>query len=65
MKKEEKRGKTVGFRPLPKAQERLEYAEKIGVDIAKMMNNLVERFGQKYLKEARKGIQAALQTPVP
>ncbi len=60
-----KKGKTVGFRPMPRVQERLEYAEKIGVDIAKMMNNLVERFGQKYLKEARKGIQAALQTPVP
>ena len=65
MKKEEKRGKTVGFRPLPKAQERLEYAEKIGVNAPQMINDLIERFGQKYLEEARKGIQAALQTPVP
>ena len=60
-----KKGKTVGFRPMPRVQERLEYAEKIGVNTAQMLNDLVEKFGQKYLEEARKGIQAALQTPVP
>ena len=65
MKTLEKKGKPVGFRPVPKVQERLEYAEKIGVDVAQMMNDLVIKYGQPYLENARKSVQAALQMPIP
>jgi hypothetical protein len=56
---------TIYFRPLEVGLERLNYAKKIGIEPAKMMNDLLAKFGQKYLEEQKREIRSAIETPTP
>lgn len=55
MKREAKLGSTRGFRPWPKNRERLEFAEKFGLNCSEIINQVLE----KHLKDA---LETALKT---
>lgn len=64
-----KKNSTRGFRPKGKTRERLEYAEKLGLNISELVNNILEDHLRDYLSKEIKDRQAALRealnAPVP
>ncbi|MGZ5508452.1 MAG: hypothetical protein ACXWJB_03990 [Limisphaerales bacterium] len=57
------------FKPWPENNARLEYAKLLGIDISKMVNELVRDHGKPYLEKQKaskaKAIKDALEAPVP
>jgi post-segregation antitoxin (ccd killing protein) len=53
------------FRPWPENQERLELAEKLGINVSELINEALNRAGRKIIKEKTKQLREALSVPIP
>jgi len=65
----EKLGPARGFRPLPKVQERLQFAERFGINCSELINRVLENHLREYLAkelQSRKAkLREALEAPLP
>jgi len=72
----EKLGATRTFRPRPKTAERLEYAETLGLNQSKLINDVLEahlrdaiarelKENANSIEERQKQIREALKAPIP
>ena len=57
--------KSRGFRPRAENVERLEYAERIGLSVSEVINDVLEKHLKDYLNEKTGQIKQALKAPVP
>ena len=57
--------KTRGFRPRAENVERLEYAEKIGLSVSEVINDVLAKHLKDYLSEKTGQIRTALKAPIP
>ena len=53
------------FRPTPKNQERLEFADNIGLNVSELINDVLEKHMMAMLETKAKEIRKALSVPVP
>ena len=53
------------FRPWPENQERLEFAEKIGVNVSELINELLKDHLKPRLEKKAKAVREAVAAPVP
>jgi predicted DNA-binding protein len=54
------------FRPWPKNQERLEYAdEKLGFNVSELINEILETHLKSHIEAKTKKLREALSTPIP
>lgn len=64
-----KLGSTKGFRPWPENQERLDYAEKLGLTMSEIINPILKEHLRDYLVKVKdtkaKELSEALNAPVP
>lgn len=51
------------FRPWPENQERLELAEKLGLNVSELINEVLKKNVSRHLEEKAKQIRNALGTP--
>lgn len=65
----EKAGAPRGFRPRPKTAERLDYAEKLGLNCSELINKILDDnlrdYIAKELKARQNEIREALAAPLP
>jgi len=65
----EKAAKPVAFRPSALNQERLDYARKLGADVSKILNEILEEHLKPALERVRKDkakeMRETLSAPVP
>ena len=54
-----------GFRAWPENQERLEFAEKIGVNVSELINEILKDNLKPRLERKTKLLREALSAPVP
>lgn len=57
--------KTMGFKPWPANQERLEIAKKLGLNVSELINEALERSAKKLIEEKTKALREALSVPIP
>jgi hypothetical protein len=57
------RGRT--FRPTPENQERLELADKFGLNVSELINEVLDRHLKSTMEVKAKKIREALSIPVP
>lgn len=53
------------FRPSGKNQERLDYADKIGLNVSELINNLLDEHLKPALEKAVRKLRSDLSSPVP
>lgn len=53
------------FRPWPENQERLEIADKLGLNVSELINEALERSAKKLIEEKTKKLREALSVPIP
>ncbi len=53
------------FRPWPENQERLEFAEKIGLNVSELINEILKDQLKPRLEKKAKQIREAVSAPVP
>ncbi len=67
--KQGKSGPLRAFRPWPENQERLEYAEKLGLNLSELINEALKRELrdqiQRVVKQKADSFRKALDAPVP
>ena len=60
---------TRSFNPWPENQERLEYAQKIGLEVSQIVNELLKEHLRPYLTKVKqskaKELREALDAPIP
>lgn len=61
----EKRSNAWGFRARPENQERLEFAEKIGINVSELINELLKDYLKPRLEKKVKAVREAVAAPVP
>jgi len=57
--------KQRSFRPWPENQERLEIADKLGLNVSELINEALERTAKKLIEEKTKQLREALSVPIP
>jgi post-segregation antitoxin (ccd killing protein) len=58
-------GKNRTFRPTPKNQERLELADKLGLNVSELINEALEKAAKQIIEAKTKKLREALSVPVP
>lgn len=53
------------FRAWPENQERLEFAEKIGINVSELINELLKDYLKPRLEKKVKAVREAVAAPVP
>lgn len=53
------------FRPWPKNQERLELADKLGINVSELINEALDKAGRKIIEEKTSKLREALSVPIP
>lgn len=53
------------FKPWPKNQERLEIADRLGLNVSELINEALERVAKKIIEEKTKAVREALSVPIP
>ena len=53
------------FRPWPKNQERLDLADKLGINVSELINEALEKTAKKIIEERTKTLREALSVPIP
>ena len=53
------------FRPWPKNQERLELADRLGLNVSELINESLDRAAKRIIEEKTKSLREALSVPVP
>jgi hypothetical protein len=61
----QKKTNAWGFRAIPENQERLEFAEKIGVNVSELINEILKDTLKLRLEKKAKAIREAVAAPVP
>jgi hypothetical protein len=61
----EKRSNAWAFRAKPENQERLEFAEKVGVNVSELINEILRDNLKNRLEKKVKQIREAVAAPVP
>ena len=57
--------KQRSFRPSPKNQERLEFADRIGLNVSELINEVLEKHFKALMEAKARNIREALSQPVP
>lgn len=57
--------KSRTFRPWPQNQERLEIADRLGINVSELINEALERAARKIIEEKTKRLREALSVPIP
>lgn len=60
-----KKDKTRTFRPTPQNQERLELADKIGLNVSELINEMLEKYFKAHMETKARTIREALSVPIP
>jgi len=60
-----KASKPKAFRPTAENQRRLEYAEKLGIGVSDVVNDLLAKHLKDYLENRALQLRKALDAPVP
>ena len=60
-------GKKVqrNFRPWPQNQERLELADKLGINVSELINESLEKAARKIIEDKTRKLREALSVPIP
>ena len=53
------------FKPWPKNQERLDLADKLGLNVSEVINEALERVAKKIIEEKTRTLREALSVPIP
>ena len=53
------------FRPWPQNQERLDLADKLGINVSELINESLDRAARKIIEEKTKKLREALSVPIP
>lgn len=53
------------FRPTPENQERLELADKLGMNVSELINEALEKAAKQIIEAKAKKLREALSVPVP
>jgi post-segregation antitoxin (ccd killing protein) len=53
------------FKPWPENQERLELADKLGINVSELINEALQRAARKIMEEKTKQLREALSVPIP
>ncbi|MCW5554464.1 MAG: hypothetical protein KIS67_20190 [Verrucomicrobiae bacterium] len=53
------------FRPWPENQERLEFAEKVGLNVSEVINEVLQKHLKKDLEAKTRQLREVLSAPVP
>jgi len=65
----QKLGPTRGFRPRLKTQERLEFAERVGINCSELINEVLEKHLREHLakelQDRKSKLREALEAPLP
>jgi hypothetical protein len=61
----QKQASPRGFRPAPEVEERLQYAEKLGLKINAVVNDLLREHLGEYLDKRKAELRRALNAPTP
>jgi len=61
----EKKSVPRAFRPWPKNQERLELADRLGLNVSELINELLEKHGKPVIEQKVKKLREALSVPIP
>jgi hypothetical protein len=65
----QKLGPSRGFRPRPKTQERLEFAERVGINCSELINDVLEKHLREQLarelQDRKVKLREALEAPLP
>ena len=57
--------KPRSFRPSAKNQERLEFAEKLEINVTDVINEALEKYGRTIIEGKVKKLREALNVPIP
>lgn len=65
----EKAGSSRGFRPRGKTAERLEYADRLGINVSELVNEVLDAHLKDALKRRierqKETLEKALEAPIP
>ena len=53
------------FKPWPQNQERLEFAENLGINVSELINEALDRVSRKIIEEKTRKLREALSVPIP
>lgn len=53
------------FRPTPENQERLEFAERLDLNVSELINEALQRSAKEIIEKKAKKLREALSVPVP
>ena len=53
------------FRPWPENQERLDLADKLGINVSELINEALEKAAKPIIEAKAKKLREALSVPVP
>jgi post-segregation antitoxin (ccd killing protein) len=53
------------FRPTPVNQERLELADRLGINVSELINEALEKAAKQIIEAKTKKLREALSVPVP
>lgn len=53
------------FRPTPKNQERLELADRLGINVSELINESLEKTAKSIIEAKTKKLREALSVPIP
>jgi hypothetical protein len=60
-----KKEKSRTFRPTPENQERLEFADRIGLNVSELINEVLETHFKTHMETKARTIREALSVPIP
>lgn len=61
----EKRSNAWSFRAKPENQERLEFAEKVGLNVSELINEILKDTLKPRLEKKIKAVREAVAAPIP
>lgn len=53
------------FRPWPMNQERLDLADRLGINVSDVINEALDKQAKKIIEEKTKSLREALSVPIP
>ncbi len=57
--------RTRTFKPWPQNQERLELADKLGINVSELINEALDKSAKQLIETKVKKLREALSTPIP
>lgn len=57
--------KSRTFRPWKQNQERLELADKLGINVSELINESLEKTAKRIIEEKTRQLREALSVPIP